>query len=157
MTPVYLRYQLPAKMDHSVANEVMSLVETSNQLYKKGLWTTSQLLRDQIEKICGRTIPRSPYSGDGLAFYSRLFTTKCRWKHDIQAFAQKRIAFVPKKDKDACSDIGKFFKKFLSVSDTPLDSGLKVLVELDFSRSVKRGAFKVKPRWVPATIGRFVD
>jgi len=158
VTPVYLRHQLPEKLNHSTIAQFQSLVETSNQLYKKGLWKTCQLLRNMIQTSARKKIPRSPYSGEGLVFYSRMYTTDLRWNADTQSYAQKRIVLKPVKEKDECSEYGMLLKYLLTsaFSAPGCNDHLRTKVVNDYASSVKLGAFKVKHRWVPATIGGLV-
>jgi hypothetical protein len=154
VTPTYLRYPLPEKFDPSNAQEYMSLVETSNQLYKMGLWKSCQVLRDMLQNTLRTKIPRSPYKGQGLLFHSVSFMTDCRYDRRFMGYSQKRIIFSPVEGEDTASEIGTFNKFFLShaheASDAPRDNILR------FTTSVKRGVFKMKRRWIPASIGRSV-
>jgi hypothetical protein len=153
VTPVYLRHQCPDELHHSMAEQIMSLTETSNLLYKRGLWKTSQYLRDQLENVMKGKIPRSRYEGAGLSFFSYIYTTSCRWSESIQAFSQKRFIFQPKRKKDPSTEAGTLMRVHLDMVHNP---NRVVSSPTDYTSSVKRGSFRVQRRWVPATIGRFI-
>lgn len=151
VTPIYLRHQCPDELHHFDSTQVMSLVETSNQLYKKGLWKSCQHLRTILERGLRTSIPRTPYKGAGLTWYSACFMTKLHWCQEHQGYVQKRIVYEPKKIGDVASETGKLMKALLSLSHRRGSKSSSF--ELDFDRSVKRGVFKMKRRWVSATIG----
>jgi hypothetical protein len=159
VTPVYLRVDIPDCGDHVDPEVLMSLVSTSNQLYKLGYWRTCRILRSWIEGWVRCKIPLSPFEGDGLTFYSYRTSSHLKWNERIQGFAQKRICFSPVKQADPVSDSSARLFAGLSNIRGPIPSyalNKDYGEPFDFDRSVKRGVFKVKRRWVPALIGRAV-
>jgi hypothetical protein len=152
VTPVYLRHQCRDELHHSMAEEMMSLTATSNLLYRRGLWKTSQHLRTILDTVNGRPIPVSSYDGAGLSYFSYRWTTSCRWNDATQSYAQYRTVYDPKKVSDPSCDIGTLMRSYLGMAHSPERS---LTSPLDFAKSVKRGSFKMKRRWVPATIGRY--
>lgn len=162
VTPVYLRYSVPNSVDPLDATILESLVETSNQLYKRGLWTTAQAIRDYIEKQVGHAVPRTYIPGEGLTFYSYRHMTSCRYSSSLQTYVQKRLVLVPKKFQDEGDEEGFLIDALRSPSHRSRNGRRvkplfpSVGFASDVSSSVKRGVFKVKRRWIPATLGRSV-
>lgn len=159
VTPVYLRYMLPALGDRPDATVVESLVETSNLLYKRGLWGTAQALRDYIERLVGCTIPRTYIPGEGLTFFSYRHMTNCRYDNSMHTYAQKRLVLSPIKKEDKVVESAALFEALRPASRRsklgyrPRALFPSVGFAIDFNQSVKRGVFKVKHRWIAATIG----
>jgi hypothetical protein len=153
VTPIYLRHQCPDELHHSMAEQMMSLTETSNLLYRRGLWRTCQHLRDLLDSVLRSKTPRSPYEGPGLVYHSYMFSTSCRWNDAHQGFAQKRVVFQPKKQKDPSTELGSLFRTLLGMEHSP---EREVSSPTDLTSSVKRGSFRMKRRWVPATLGGFI-
>lgn len=160
VTPVYQRYALPSNGDHVEPQVLQSLVETSNQLYQRGLWTSAQVLRDRIEVLVGTNIPRTNIPGEGLTFFSYRHITACKYDKKSQTYVQKRIVFVPIRKVDKACESGALldalrptgYRSRLGNRGNSLfpDPGFAS----DVNSSVKRGVFKAKRRWIPATIGR---
>lgn len=160
VTPVYLRHFAPCPSDRWDANVLMSLAATSDLLYQRGLWNTAQAIRDHIEKHVGEEIPRSYLDGAGLTFFSYRHMTNCRYSSQMQTYVQKRIVFLPVRQPDeSCSEAALIESLRLPSHRSQNKRGVKSLFssagfESDVSSSVKRGVFKMKRRWIPATIGR---
>ena len=159
VTPVYLRHQIPIDFGYHCEPTVLeSLAKTSDWLYLKGLWKTCQLLRDWVQQLARTRIPRTRYAGSGIAFLSRLFCTGLRWDNTHQGYAQKRIVLIPTKRNDSCTFLGALNKALRGKVTDEIDSLERVNTthlsqQLDFDSSVKRGVFKAKRRWIPASIG----
>nr|QXV72597.1 MAG: RNA-dependent RNA polymerase [Grapevine-associated levi-like virus 6] len=148
VTPVYLRNRIPdGRRDPVGPTIIESLVATSNQLYKKGYWRSCQLLRDWIDQLAKTRIPRCPYEGEGIFYQSAMFTTQCRYSRTLHTYTQRRIVLSPIKVRDSASGEGSLLRA-LTVGGEH---------QIDFDHCVKRGAFKVKHRWVSATLGRTLD
>lgn len=160
VTPVYLRYPIPDPGRPCDASVIVSLVETSNLLYKRGLWTSAQTLRDHIEKLVGKKIPRTYIPGEGLTFFSYRHITACKYSKEMQTYVQKRITLEPVRIKDEACQYGFLIEALRPTGyRSRLDRRPKSIFPVagfasDTSSSVKRGVFKTKHRWIPATLGR---
>jgi len=154
VTPVYMRVRIPNRRDHFDPTVAASLVSTSNQLYKLGYWKTCRLLRQWIEDWIGRTLPLSPFTGPGLYFQSYRTSSHLKWSATYQGFVQKRICLVPVKVRDVVPDNSARLIAGLGNIRGSIAPGVEPGVAFDFDRSVKRGVFKTKLRWVPALIGQ---
>jgi len=160
VTPVYLRYMIPHPGDPVDVPVIISLSKTSDLLYKRGLWRTAQAMRDRIETLVGTKVPRTYIPGEGLTFFSYRHMTRCRYDRKVQSYVQKRLVFTPVRRADEVSDDAMLFEALRSPSHRSQRGGrVKPLFPVagfasSGSSSVKRGVFKVKHRWIPATLGR---
>jgi hypothetical protein len=98
--PVYAREFPFDDRRQWTADTVQSWVATSNQFYLKGLWKTTQFIRDMLESVLRCRIPRSKVETQGVAFLSLMFDTDCLWERDLQCWKQRRVVFTPSKKKD---------------------------------------------------------
>lgn len=162
VTPVYLRHVPPSIRSPLDATVLASLVETSNLLYKRGLWTTAQAIRDYVVAWTGTEIPRTYIPGEGLTFFSYRHMTRCRYDSKSHLYVQKRLVMVPVRVPDETSDAFLLLEALRPSSHrSGMSKGPKPLFPpirpaIDRNSSVKRGVFKLKRRWIPATIGRMV-
>jgi len=159
VTPVYLRYTPPVCRDQMDATVAESLVETSNLLYKRGLWRTAQAIRDYVERMLGTEIPKTNIEGEGLTFYSYRYITHCRYDRNRSTYVQKRHVFKPVRRKDEVCESATLFEALRPASDRSRRTRSRSLFPTggfpqNATSTVKRGVFKMKHRWVPATIGR---
>lgn len=67
ITPVYLRELCPK--DGGDAKAIVSVISTSNQLYKRGYWHTAQFLKSSIEQLIGE-LPIVTDESPGLGWTS---------------------------------------------------------------------------------------
>lgn len=67
VTPVYLRETAP--LSRQDANQILSWVDTSNQLFKAGYWNTAQLMKDVVEGIMGE-LPCVTSTSPGIGWFS---------------------------------------------------------------------------------------
>lgn len=158
VTPVYLRHVIPSNFnDRCDAQMLKSLASTSDWLYLKGLWKTCQLLRDWVQQLARKRIPRSRFAGSGIFFLSRLFCTGLRWDKNHQGLVQNRLVLVPTKRHDPCTSLGGLNKLLRGKVTNEIDSHIVNTThseqQLDLSSSVKRGVLKLKRRWIPALMG----
>ena len=100
VNPVYARKELRDNLRHWTAEDVMSWNATADLFYLRGLWGVTQTIRDLLQRVVKRTIPRSVVDGPGLAHFSFMFTTNLHWNGDLQCWKQKRLQFQPTKKKD---------------------------------------------------------
>lgn len=74
-TPIRLRSQFPIK--RSQTDQIVSLIETSNLLFYKGFWRSSDYIVQRVESIIG-LLPCVPYQSGclGVTEYSNRFWTR---------------------------------------------------------------------------------
>jgi hypothetical protein len=101
VNPVYAR-QLPLDDVRSwTPDHVNAWVQTANLFYWKGLWSTSQAIRDMVEAVVRFPIHVSATKrGAGIYFESAFLTTGLRYNSSICGYEQKRIVYQPTKKKD---------------------------------------------------------
>jgi hypothetical protein len=168
VTPVYLRHLPIARFDHSNVEVLASLVATTNQLYKGGLWKTCQVLRDIINAALPRkwTVPLSQYVTSGISYFSLVSTQVTKFSFSLNSWTQKYLQLCPTKCSDPLSSMSSSLLKSLggkkdqSQLGKPMGSWkenfpLSWVYQgvCSFDSSVKRGSFKVKSRWFNALIG----
>jgi len=170
VTPVYLREPLPARLDHSNLEVLVSLVETSNHFYEKGLWSTCQKLRDFITTRIPRTwsISRSRVVTGYLSFTSKFITEFSGFSFMLNAKVTRGLQLYPILKPDECLTPSGILLKALGQTPSspwPADNYLhnvhvacmKVMAgSKSFDTSVKRGVFKAKRRWFSTEIGAVV-
>ncbi len=148
--PVYFRQHLPSPNVRWTPKQLLSWVSASNQLYMAGWWSSSQLIRDWVEREVGR-VPRlrvklreNRYDNpNGVAFASVAFNTELMWSKDYQAFGWKILDFKMKTEKDPILTYsGGLFKAFSNIGQDH---------SVDFMSSRKRDGFSPKHRWVGLT------
>nr|WEU70955.1 MAG: RNA-dependent RNA polymerase [Hangzhou steitz-like virus 1] len=98
--PVYARMEAPARSSEWTPSHIMSWCATADQFYMAGSWHICQVIRDMVESVLRRRLPRSRVPTQGLGFRSLLFDTKLRWRQSSYSFAQHRLVFSPSKQKD---------------------------------------------------------
>lgn len=101
VNPVYARTEPRDNLRHWGAEDVMSWNATADLFYLRGMWKTSQAIRDLLCRVVRRTIPKSSKLGSGLSHFSFLFTTHLRYNRDLCGWKQKRIHYDPIKRKDS--------------------------------------------------------
>jgi hypothetical protein len=144
VTPVYIRRTRPKNKQQ--VQEIISSVATANLLYKKGYWSTANLLFSYVEKILG-PLPyvdeRSPALGR-VTF--RGATTIGRWNSRYFRFEFK--AWVPSSvhrvdELTGYSALHKSLHKLNGLIDLEAKRD-----ELHLERSALYGAVALKRRWV---------
>jgi hypothetical protein len=98
--PVYARQLAPDAARDWLPEHVMAWTATANQLYMTGQWHVAQVVRDMVSSVVGRPIPRCRVNGDGVFFFSYLFTTGLRYNTQLHGWQQKRTIYTPLKRKD---------------------------------------------------------
>lgn len=98
--PVYARYDCPDDNSEWTPSHILSWIATSDQFYKIGEWLVAQHIRDVVEEVLSRKLPRSRVERPGLAFHSLIFDTNLRFNPQLCAYSQKRLVYRPSKRKD---------------------------------------------------------
>lgn len=149
VTPVYLRRLRPSHRRE--IKEIISWVKTSNLFYKKGYWSTADLLYKQIRRVIGAlpiTHPRSP--GLGLESFQHMATSvpragvKSRFNKDLQRFEIKCWCACPVYQKDKLNGIPALMKFFLNPTGDPLDLRKD---RNHLHQTARYGAVTLKRRW----------
>jgi len=112
---VKVRRVLPSQREH--VSEIISLVETRNQFYKSGLWTTTRYLDNIIERLI--PFPAVAETSPGLGRFSFLGYETQKWSRDLQAPLVK--AYVPHSQLpiSQLDDYGALLKFFLKRGELP--------------------------------------
>lgn len=155
--PIYLRKSFWD--DEQDADDLQSLCATANQLYKAGWWQACEVLRQVVTSKVRRKIPyasqvarhlngssddSAEMAGSGIYFFSYWRSTNLRYSVDLHRWEQSRYILSPLKAADVVPDSS--CRLLLAFRNGGLN-------EIDFDRSVKRGVFKQKRRWVPVSTG----
>lgn len=99
ITPVYSR-QLDTGVNTRDPDILLASVSLSNQFYMKGMWHVSQYMRDHVEKVLRRTLPRSRIPIGGLSWASYLYDTKLRWDANRCSWRVKSLKAIPRRTTD---------------------------------------------------------
>ncbi len=101
VNPVYAR-QIPHDNAHEWGPEhVMSWTATADLFYRRGEWIVAQAIREMVQRVVRRPIPKTTKVGSGVAFFSYFLTTDLRYDGDLQCWKQKRLHYDPVKRKDS--------------------------------------------------------
>nr|UJQ85731.1 MAG: hypothetical protein 3 [Leviviridae sp.] len=98
--PVYARQLAPARRSEWTPSHIMAWIATADQFYLLGKWHIAQCIRDMVEEVVRRSLPRSTVLTAGLAHFSLIFSTKLRFDKDRCGWKQSRLYFKPLKQKD---------------------------------------------------------
>jgi len=158
VTPVYVRSTVPEGKHQ--ASSIISWVATANLFYKKGLWRTTQFMRNKCERLIGH-LPFLPENTEGIgriSFLGRNLRSIGRWSKFLHRFEVRAMVPKPVYRTDKLNGYGALTKAFHG-----LEQGLTSLVdpyrgrrgeildpvlERSFEHSVLRGAVALKRRWV---------
>lgn len=100
VNPVYARQIPPDDPRHWEAETLMAWCATADLFYRRGMWHVASVIHDMLRSVAKGPIPRSREPGEGLVFFSFLFTTDLRFDAGLQCWKQKRTVFKPSKKKD---------------------------------------------------------
>jgi len=138
ITPVYLRYD--PDLASADASAFVSLVSSSNQLWMRGYYETSNCLKEICEQV--RHLPLVPKNSSGLGWHTRLDQASSqRWNENLHRFEVR--TYVPynsrrKDELDGYPALIKYFHQPLIGRDDPTH----------LSDSVRRFDVKLRKRWV---------
>lgn len=162
VTPIYIRNP-PPENKHQ-ASSIISWIATANLFYKKGLWKTTQFMRNKCEQLVGN-IPYLPDNTEGLGHISYLghnVRSIERWNPLLQRFEVRTLVPKPVRRTDVLEGYGALTKAFHGLDrwlQTDGDSKEwsrqeaipDLVLERSFEHSVLRGAVALKRRWVSST------
>lgn len=152
VTPIYLRKMRPE--NRRQATRIVSWVETANLFYKKGYWSTAELMW----KTCERYIGHLPYVSDTSGLLGRIsylgYRSVTRWNYDYQRFEVKGWAASPVDCSDIIEGYPALQKSLLSLEGKPSGSGMAPLDatpvrEDHLERTERHGHATLKRRWAP--------
>jgi len=122
--PVYARQEAPARASDWTPSQIMAWVATADQFYLTGRWYLCQKIRDMVEEVTKRPIPRSRKINQGVGGLSLIFDTDLRYNTRYQGWHQRRTVYSPKLQRDeidgnevAC--FNKAFEKFSNRFEQP--------------------------------------
>jgi len=98
--PVYARQVAPDDRSEWTPSHIMAWIATADQFYLTGKWHICQIIRDEVEKVVRRRLPRSTVLTGGLAHFSLLFSTNLKFDKNLYSWKQSRLYFKPLKQKD---------------------------------------------------------
>lgn len=153
VTPIYLRQNAPSDRKKHV-DRILSWVETSNLLYKKGLWLTSTAMKNIVEKVTG-ILPVLGDDAEGVGWKSVCFVvphtvsdanySRVRYNKALQRVEFQTLVAKPVKKAQALTSYPALTRFFLTRSENKVLP--KVLNELDNEQSSRRGVVTLKCRW----------
>jgi len=140
VTPTRFRRMLPGSLKD--AEEMISLISTRNQLYKKGLWQTAKFLDEIIEKV----LPHFPVveeSSSALGRHSHTFSWKAEvGDPDLHLPLVKAYVVSANPPPSEASEIGSLLKCLL------VNDGTATIDEEHLLRSGRSSAVRIKPKYV---------
>lgn len=141
VTPVYLRYDPSTIATDN--NSFVGCVSTSNQLWLKGLYTTSDYLRKLLDRV--RTLPLVSSDSQGLGYHTHQNYTHGhqRWNTGLHRLEIQTYVVVPTKETDRIDGYAALMKFFHSPRSAEYDRD-------HLSKSVRRFSINLRKRWVPA-------
>lgn len=158
VTPVYFR--APFRDRRLGPSDIVSLVETSNQLYELQLTSTSDFLKSVVEGEVG-VLPTKPKDTEGLGWVRGNVSGKTRFKRDLQRLEVQTLVPSISKQKDEIDGIPALTKCLLklelasrNVQPSKFDNVLYLKAASDSNHLVfspRRGALTLKRRWVAAS------
>lgn len=138
VTPCYVRHLPPSHIRDAAG--VASTVSLGNQLFAKGLWKTSAMVKSMVERVVGK-LPTSRYAIGGLHWYSPTgFSGLRRWNKDLHRYETRCKVLVPPRKADHLDGYNALLKFFTVRAAKPLP--------LENYRSRVVPGTKLKSRWV---------
>lgn len=95
VTPPYV----PEFYSESAPSSLVSIVEVSNNLYKKGLWNASHFVTSSVKDRDLRKVPVLGLEGGGIALLSAsgaVFRSRNRWNPDLQQWEALALGLRPR-------------------------------------------------------------
>lgn len=144
VTPVYVR----ADPDDSSydPSSVANLVAVSNNMWERGLYAASTILKDAVEERLGYSLPMVSHQSSGLGWTCRTGAVEVsRWDPKLHQWLVKAPVIIPVKRNDPLDDWPALLKFFL----TPL-------IERNgehLKKTIMRFRNRIKRKWIPAQAG----
>lgn len=139
VTPVYLRHD--PEVTSSDPNALLSLVSTSNQLWMKGYYRTSEFLKTKVETLLG-PLPLVPQDSQALGWWTHQnVRTGQRWSSTLHRFEVRSYVPIPVRRNDSLDGYPALMKFFHNPH----------IAEYDLNHlrsSVRKFQVKLRKRWV---------
>jgi len=143
ITPTYVR-KWPRSDSTLAANELASLIATSNIYYSKGYWETARFIRNMLEEIFG-SIPHVSQRSESLGWYSYCDRrTIQKWNPRLHRFEFRGVVIRTKKSHDILDGypaLLKFFHKEENVDYFINDR------HLSLEKTARRYSVSISRRW----------
>jgi len=152
VNPVYVR-QLPPE-NRRQADRLISWVETANLFYKRGYWSTAQLMFSTCERFLGSL----PYVSETSPLLGRVsylgYCSAERWNSKLQRLEMRGWAASPVYSSDHIEGYSALQKSLLSLEGKPSESGMAPLDagpsgSQHLERTERHGSVTLKRRWCP--------
>lgn len=141
VTPVYLRYD--PGITSPDPNALLSLVSTSNQLWLKAYYKTSESLKKLVESHLG-VLPLVPLTSQALGWHTRQdVRSGQRWSSTLHRFEVRSYVACPIRRKDRLDGYPALIKFFHSPQIAEYDKD-------HLGTSVRKFNVKLRKRWVQA-------
>lgn len=140
VTPVYLRHD-PLKSSTDAKSFVATL-STCNQLWLQGMYATSNVLREQLEKKFSLPLVHRECSGLGYHTHQDLCDRQ-RWSKTLHRYEVRTYVPSPVRVKDEIDGYAAMMKYFHSPYSGEFDPN-------HLRSSVRRFNLNLRKRWVPA-------
>lgn len=162
VTPIYIRRTFPT--DRSDSASIVSLVETANQMYKKGLWLTSTFIKKMIERVTGN-LPVVGEQSEALGWISYTMKTpntqeqdmnlmskfkRSRWNlryHNVEYLTYVVRPSMKRDPIEGYPALMKFFCEPNPLMWFGVDCGTFRSPRRDMKRSPRFGSVTLKRRW----------
>ena len=165
ITPLYIKH----RPDQTVASPsvIAGFVSLSNNLWMRGLYSTSTVLREHVEGLLGRTLPLVSKHSGSLGWHSRLDSmTLHKWCNRTHRFLTRTLALAPIKKDDRLDGYAALLK-CLSLSTEVQDNNILSLHQEEdesvrslfpkplarekdhLSKTTMRYKVRIVQRWVP--------
>ncbi len=139
VTPVYLRHD--PEVTVTDPNAILSLVSTSNQLWKKCYYRTSEFLKRRVEALVG-PLPLVPDDSQALGWETRQnVRSGQRWSSTLHRFEVRSYVAVPLRRNDRLDGYPALMKFYHSPRIGEFD-------EDHLRSSVRKFKIKLRKRWV---------
>lgn len=145
VTPRYIRELPPGSRQD--ASAIISWVKTSNLLYRKGYWKTSNYMLNRVERYVGKLpIVGENCSGLGKVSFQPIVSSR-RWNEKLHRHEVRTVVAAPVYIPDELNEHYALIKSLLSL-ERKSESDEGAVDKRHLSRSARHGAVTLKSRWV---------
>jgi hypothetical protein len=154
VAPVYLRYD--PSMTSSDPSCYVGVLSTCNQLWLQCMYSTSEVLRELLDRKF--SLPLVPSESHGLGYHTRQeVRTIQRWSSTLHRFEVRTYVPVPVREKDPLDGMPalmKFFhnseRRYKRKFETIYSPRSEVADSAHLESSVRRFNLNLRKRWVPS-------
>ncbi|DAD51699.1 RNA-directed RNA polymerase [ssRNA phage Gerhypos.1_15] len=120
VTPTYVRRIAPSGRQD--ANEIVSWVSLSNQLFKRGYWRAANYCREVVEGVLKRTLPFLSERSAGLGLHTfKEWVQSNGWDKALHRLVTWAPTLASKPRSSRIDGYGALLKHFLRRSETPFE------------------------------------